>query len=115
MTPTCPQCHSENTYADEGNYICPDCSFEWAIAADANASVPASLEVKDAFGNVLVNGDSVILVKELKVKGSNITLKVGTKIRSIRIKDGDHDIDCKVDGVGMMLKSMYMKKANSNS
>jgi protein PhnA len=111
MTPACPQCQSENTYADEGSTICPDCSFEWAIAADATEAEPTSLEVKDAFGNVLVNGDSVILVKELKVKGSNITLKVGTKIRNIRIKDGDHDIDCKVDGVGMMLKSMYMKKA----
>ena len=112
MTPNCPQCGSENTYADEGNNICPDCSFEWAIV-NADALLEAgTLEVKDAFGNVLVNGDTVILVKELKVKGSNITLKVGTKIKNIRIKEGDHDIDCKVDGVGMMLKSMYMKKAN---
>jgi protein PhnA len=111
MTPTCPQCQSENTYADEGMYICADCSFEWPCA-DAPPEAPDSLEVKDAYGNVLADGDSVILVKELKVKGSNITLKVGTKIKNIRIKAGDHDIDCKVDGIGMMLKSMYMKKAN---
>ena len=112
MPPNCPPCGSENTYTDEGNSICPDCSFEWAIAdTDAAAAVePGTVAVKDAFGNVLVDGDSVILVKELKVKGSNIILKVGTKIKNIRIKEGDHDIDCKVDGVGMMLKSMYMKK-----
>jgi protein PhnA len=112
MTPVCPQCQSENTYADEGILICPDCGFEWSASDTHETMEPGTTVVKDAYGNVLADGDSVILVKELKVKGSNITLKVGTKIRNIRIKAGDHDIDCKVDGVGMMLKSMYMKKAN---
>jgi protein PhnA len=106
--PDCPQCSGANTYADGLLFICPDCGQEFSARAHAEA---ADAPVKDAYGNVLVDGDAVILVKDLKVKGSNITLKMGTKIRQIRIKSGDHEIDCKVDGVGMMLKAMYLKKA----
>jgi protein PhnA len=107
--PACPQCTLENTYVDGSLWICADCGFEWSAAADL-AEVTDSV-IKDAFGNVLQDGDSVLVVKELKVKSSSITLKLGTKIKNIRLKSGDHDVECKVDGVGMMLKSIFLKKA----
>ena len=113
MSQRCPQCNSESIYPDREFLVCADCGHEFS-SAESSSTEPAVGDglIRDAFGQVLSNGDSVLVVKELKVKGSSITLKVGTKIKNIRLKEGDHDVDCKVDGVGMMLKSMYLKKAN---
>lgn len=110
--PACPQCTLENTYQDGDNFICADCAYEWPAQAVAAESEGAAV-VKDANGNVLANGDSVTLIKDLKVKGSSITLKVGTKIKGIRLVDGDHEVDCKVDGVSLALKACYLKKLAS--
>ena len=107
--PACPQCTLENTYPDGDNYVCADCGFEWpqaAVAEDDGERI-----VKDANGNVLQSGDSVVLIKDLKVKGSSTTLKQGTKIKGIRIVDGDHEVDCKTDAGPMMLKACYLRKA----
>lgn len=114
--PACPQCGLENTYPDADNYICPDCGHEWprvADAADADAADAGDGVVRDANGNPLVDGDAVILVKDLKVKGSSSTLKKGTKIKSIRLVDGadGHNVDCKTDLGSMLLKSEFLKKA----
>ena len=109
-SPACPQCTLENTYVDGDHYVCADCGFEWPVAQEAAAEESARV-VKDANGNVLADGDTVVLVKDLKVKGSSITLKVGTKIKNIRIVDGDHEIDCKTDAGPMMLKAAFLKKA----
>ncbi|QEI04737.1 alkylphosphonate utilization protein [Pigmentiphaga aceris] len=107
---TCPQCTLENVYPDGANHVCADCGFEWPLHA-ADAEEDDDVVVKDANGNVLVDGDSVVLIKDLKVKGSSIVLKVGTKVKSIRVVGGDHDIDCKVDGVSFSLKSEFLRKA----
>ncbi|WP_434779736.1 zinc ribbon domain-containing protein YjdM [Neisseria sp. Ec49-e6-T10] len=109
--PTCPVCGMENTYPDGSQYICPDCTHEWSANDEAILEGETEKTVKDANGNVLVNGDSVILVKDLKVKGSSLVLKKGTKVKGIRIIEGDHDIDCKVDGISLQLKSEFLKKA----
>lgn len=108
--PPCPVCALENTYQDGEQYICPDCAQEWPVAAPSE-DTEAEKIVKDAVGNVLVDGDTVTLIKDLKVKGSSQVIKQGTKIKNIRLVSGDHDIDCKVDGTPMMLKSQYLKKA----
>jgi len=100
----------ENTYPDGDNYVCADCGHEWPIAAAADAAEDAEAVVKDANGNVLANGDSVVLIKDLKVKGSSITLKVGTKVKSIRLVGGDHEVDCRMDAGNFMLKACYLKK-----
>ncbi len=101
----------ENTYQDGDNYVCPDCAHEWPVAAQAEEA-DAELVIKDAHGTPLADGDAVILIKDLKVKGSSLVLKKGTKVKSIRLVGGDHDIDCKIDGVGnMSLKSEFLKKA----
>ncbi|MFA9486191.1 alkylphosphonate utilization protein [Moraxella haemolytica] len=109
--PTCPKCNEDYTYADGELLICPMCSHEW-IAGELQADVPT---IKDAVGNVLADGDSVTVIKDLKVKGSSTPIKVGTKVKSIRLiydAPDDHDIDCKVDGFGAMkLKSSVVKKA----
>lgn len=108
--PPCPQCQSEFTYADGNLLICPECGYEWS--ADAASAADEVRVWKDAHGNVLADGDSVTLVKDLKVKGSSTVIKVGTKVKNIRLIDGDHDIDCKIDGFGaMQLKSEFIKKA----
>ena len=107
----CPQCTLENVYPDGANYVCADCGFEWPQAAAEVADDDADTVVKDANGNVLVDGDSVVLIKDLKVKGSSIVLKVGTKVKSIRVVGGDHDVDGKVDGVSFSLKSEFLRKA----
>ena len=115
--PACPQCGLENTYPDGENYVCPDCAHEWpqaGAAADDGASDSAAPgPVKDANGNLLQDGDAVILVKDLKVKGSSSVLKKGTKIKSIRLVDGadGHNVDCKTDLGSMLLKSEFLKKA----
>ena len=108
--PKCPSCSSEYTYEDGELYVCPECAHEWAKAAVESAESGPAL--RDAFGNVLNDGDSVTVIKDLKIKGSSSVVKVGTKVRNIRIVSGDHDIDCKIDGIGaMQLKSEFVKKA----
>ena len=109
--PPCPTCRSEYTYEDGALYICPDCAHEWSKDA-REESTEQERVVKDAYGNVLSDGDSVTVIKDLKVKGSSSVVKVGTKVKNIRLVDGDHDIDCKIDGIGaMQLKSGFVKKA----
>ncbi|MFB9324749.1 zinc ribbon domain-containing protein YjdM [Paenibacillus aurantiacus] len=109
--PSCPQCNSDYTYEDRGLYICPSCSHEWSAQSNIEAS-EAQKTIKDANGNVLNDGDAVTIIKDLKVKGSSSVLKVGTKVKSIRLVEGDHNIDCKIDGFGAMkLKSEFVKKA----
>ena len=108
--PKCPSCSSEYTYEDGDMLVCPECAHEWPKTA--SESVEAESVVRDAFGAVLSNGDSVTVIKDLKIKGSSLVVKVGTKVRNIRIISGDHDIDCKIDGIGaMQLKSEFVKKA----
>jgi len=108
--PKCPSCSSEYTYEDGEMFVCPECAHEWAKGAEGSAA--ADVVVRDAFGNVLSDGDSVTVIKDLKIKGSSSVVKVGTKVRNIRIVSGDHDIDCKIDGIGaMQLKSEFVKKA----
>jgi protein PhnA len=109
--PNCPKCGSEFAYEDAGLLICPECAHEWT-PSQGEAPAEEARVVRDANGNVLADGDTVTLVKDLKVKGSSLVIKVGTKAKNIRIIEGDHDIDCKIDGVGaMQLKSEFVKKA----
>lgn len=108
--PQCPACHSEYTYEDGILFICPECSHEWA---KEGVDTPDNHEriIKDAHGSVLQDGDTVTVIKDLNVKGSSLVVKVGTKVKNIRLVDGDHDIDCKIDGIGAMkLKSQFVKK-----
>lgn len=108
--PNCPKCNSEYTYEDGTNFVCPECAHEWST--DATEQESDTLIVKDANGKLLADGDSVTIIKDLKVKGSSSTLKIGTKVKSIRLVEGDHNIDCKIDGFGAMkLKSEFVKKA----
>ncbi|MBG9456875.1 alkylphosphonate utilization protein [Lysinibacillus sphaericus] len=108
--PNCPKCNSEYTYEDGTNFVCPECAHEWST--DGTEQEADTLIVKDANGNLLADGDSVTVIKDLKVKGSSSTLKIGTKVKSIRLVEGDHNIDCKIDGFGAMkLKSEFVKKA----
>lgn len=109
--PKCPQCSSEYTYEDGNMYVCPECGHEWS--KHAPSEVPDEKRVvKDAFGTVLADGDTVTVIKDLKIKGSSSVVKVGTKVKNIRLVEGDHDIDCKIDGIGAMsLKSEFVKKA----
>ena len=112
--PACPMCGLENTYPDAGNYVCPDCAYEWPQVASAQSDeATGDGVVRDANGNVLQDGDAVILVKDLKVKGSSTTLKKGTKIKSIRLVDGadGHNVDGKTDLGSLLLKSEFLKKA----
>lgn len=106
--PNCPQCNSEYTYEDGSLLICPECAYEWTTD---QVEETTGLIVKDANGNVLSDGDSISVIKDLKVKGSSTPLKQGTKVKNIRLVDGDHNIDCKIDGFGpMKLKSEFVKK-----
>ena len=108
--PKCPQCNSEFTYEDGTMFVCPECAHEWS--KDAAESAVERRVVRDANGNELQDGDSVTVIKDLKVKGSSSVVKVGTKVKSIRLVEGDHDIDCKIDGIGAIgLKSEFVKKA----
>ena len=107
--PPCPKCDSEYTYEDGINYICPECGHEWS--KQSTTETLDETVIKDANGNVLHDGDTVTVIKDLKVKGSSLVVKVGTKVKNIRLVDGDHDIDCKIDGIGaMQLKSEFVKK-----
>jgi len=108
--PNCPECNSEYTYEDGSTFVCPECAHEWSQEAVSENNEEQQI-VKDSNGNVLNDGDAVTVIKDLKVKGSSSTLKQGTKVKSIRIVEGDHNIDCKIDGFGAMkLKSEFVKK-----
>ena len=110
----CPACQSEHAYQDRDLWICPECGHEWSSTAGSTAEAPADAGVRDAHGNALSDGDSVIVMKDLKVKGSSSVVKGGTKVRNIRLQDATdgHNIACKIDGIGAMnLKSEFVKKA----
>ena len=108
--PPCPQCNSAFVYEDGQQLTCPECGHEWR--PDSGVTEAVQRIWKDAFGNVLQDGDSVTVIKDLKVKGSGSVVKVGTKVRNIRLVEGDHDIDCRIDGIGaMQLKTMFVRKA----
>lgn len=113
--PPCPQCQSVLTYEDGAMLVCPECGHEWSAAASSDgdaASESTVLTVKDAHGALLADGDTVVLIKDLKIKGSSSSVKVGTKVKGIRLVEGDHNIDCKIAGFGaMQLKSEFVKKA----
>ncbi|MEN2465992.1 zinc ribbon domain-containing protein YjdM [Ornithinibacillus sp. JPR2-1] len=107
--PNCPTCNSEYTYEDGTMLICPECGYEWVLNQEQDNK--EELAIKDANGNILHDGDTVTVIKDLKVKGSSSVLKQGTKVKGIRIVDGDHNIDCKIAGFGaMQLKSEFVKK-----
>ena len=107
--PACPKCRSEYTYEDGALLICPECAHEWS--ADAAESTSDSKVIRDSAGNELQDGDTVTVIKDLKVKGSSSVVKIGTKVKNIRLVDADHDIDCKIDGFGQMsLKSEFVRK-----
>ncbi|MGL4768017.1 MAG: zinc ribbon domain-containing protein YjdM [Formosimonas sp.] len=108
--PACPQCGQDNVYPDAELLVCADCGHEFTAAADV--AQDETRVVTDSNGNVLTNGDAVILIKDLKVKGSSLVIKKGTKVKNIRIVEGDHDIDCKIDGVALSLKSEFLKKSS---
>lgn len=109
--PSCPTCKSQFTYEDDGLYICPECAHEWPVHAAAPAEMSERI-YRDSAGNVLQDGDTVTVIKDLKLKGSAGAVKIGTKVKNIRLVDRDHDIDCKIDGFGAMsLKSEFVKKA----
>ena len=108
--PHCPKCQSNLTYEDGDMLNCPECFHEWAKAEQSEMAIEDE-GVRDAYGNLLVNGDSITIIKDLKSKGSSSTLKSGTKIKNIRLIEGDHNIDCKIDGIGgLQLKSEFVKK-----
>ena len=112
--PACPHCASTLSYEDGVNYVCPECAYEWPqrVTAEPTEAAPAARVVRDSQGNELKDGDSVMVIKDLKVKGSSTVVKVGTKVKNIRLVDGDHDIDCRIEGVGAMgLKSQFVRKA----
>lgn len=107
LLPPCPECSSEFTYELDALLVCPECGHEWSPDADTAA------QIRDSVGNILSDGDTVTVIKDLKVKGSSAVVKVGTKVRGIRLVEGDHDIDCKVPGIGQMgLKSQFVKKVS---
>lgn len=107
--PACPKCNSEFTYEDGSQLVCPECAHEWSAGSSEVAE--DGKVIRDAVGNILQDGDTVTVIKDLKVKGSSSTLKVGTKVKGIRLVNGDHDIDCKIEGFGAMkLKSEFVKK-----
>lgn len=110
--PKCPKCNSEYTYQDNQLFICPECAHEWTDEPSEKSIPEDELIVKDAHGVLLKDGDAVTVIKDLKVKGSSSVVKVGTKVKNIKLVDGDHNIDCKIDGIGAMkLKSEFVKKA----
>ena len=109
VLPNCPKCQSEYTYEDRNVFVCPECANEWT---HEDAEKSEENVVKDVHGNILKDGDTVTVIKDLKVKGSSSVLKIGTKVKGIRIVDGDHNIDCRIDGFGaMQLKSEFVKKS----
>ena len=110
VLPPCPKCHSEFTYTDGALFMCPDCAHEWTGASAADE--PETKVYRDSVGTILQDGDTVTVIKDLKLKGSGGVIKMGTKVKNIRLVDSDHDIDCKIDGFGAMsLKSEFVRKA----
>ena len=110
--PACPKCGSGFTYEDGDKFVCPECAHEWPKDAPEESAEEVRV-VRDANGTELHDGDTVTVIKDLKVKGSSLVVKVGTKVKNIRLAEGDHDIDCKIDGIGAMgLKSEFVKKAS---
>jgi protein PhnA len=108
--PACPECNGIYTYQDRELYICPECGHEWPDNRE-DPEESALFQVRDAHGNALQDGDSISVIKDLKIRGSSTTVKVGTKVKNIRLTEGDHNIDCKIDGIGaMQLKSEFVKK-----
>lgn len=108
--PACPQCNSGFTYEDGNNFVCPECAHEWSREAAGPAEAAAKV-YRDSAGNVLQDGDTVTVIKDLKLKGSSGVVKMGTKVKNIRLVDRDHDIDCKIDGFGAMsLKTEFVRK-----
>lgn len=108
--PNCPKCNSAYTYENGSLLVCPECGHEWTLELDMDTNEDNKV-IKDANGNVLNDGDSITVIKDLKVKGSSLVVKIGTKVKNIRLVDGDHDIDCKIEGFGAMkLKSKFVKK-----
>ena len=109
--PACPSCGSGFTYEDGALLVCPECGHEWS-ADTVTVAAEDERVIRDANGTVLADGDTVTVIKDLKVKGSSLVVKVGTRVKNIRLVDGDHDIDCKIDGIGAMkLKSEFVRKA----
>jgi protein PhnA len=109
--PACPKCNSEFTYEDGGLYICPECAHEWPVRTAVASDENSNKVYRDSAGNVLQDGDTVTVIKDLKLKGSGGVVKMGTKVKNIRLVDSDHDIDCKIDGFGAMsLKTEFVKK-----
>lgn len=109
--PHCPACNADYTYEDGTLFVCPMCGHEWAQAGD-DSPAEESRDIRDANGNVLIDGDTITVIKDLKIKGSSQVVKVGTRVKNIRLVEGDHDIDCKIDGIGAMkLKSEFVRKA----
>jgi protein PhnA len=110
--PPCPKCNSLYTYQDQNLLICPECAHEWSPQTQASDEIEIAKQIRDANGNLLADGDVVTVIKDLKIKGSSSVVKVGTKVKILRLVDGDHDIDCRIEGIGpMMLKSEFVKKA----
>lgn len=111
--PPCPKCNSEYTYEDGDQLVCPECAHEWKAGENADGADDARV-IKDSVGNLLQDGDTITVIKDLKVKGSSLVVKVGTKVKNIRLVDGDHDIDCKIDGIGAMkLKSSSYARSDA--
>lgn len=109
--PKCPECKGINVYVSEDNFICPDCFYEWNSTSQIEDNNSDTIVVKDSNGIILQNGDTVVTIKNLPVKGASQSIKAGTKVKNIRLTDGDHNIDCKIDGFGAMsLKSEFVKK-----
>lgn len=109
--PACPKCNSEFTYEDGGNYVCPECGHEWSAQVVTSAE-DGEVVYRDSAGNVLNDGDTVTVIKDLKMKGASSPIKMGTKVKNIRLVNSDHNIDCKIDGFGAVsLKSEFVKKA----
>lgn len=109
--PNCPECGSEYTYEDRDLYVCPECAHEWLAVTAALDETETGDVIRDASGNQLQDGDTISVIKDLKVKGTSLVVKVGTKVKNIRLVGGDHDIDCKIDGIGAMkLKSEFVRK-----
>lgn len=110
--PPCPKCKSAFTYEDGSLLICPECAHEWTAGTAQEADAADDTVIRDSAGNVLQDGDTITVIKDLKLKGSSKVIKMGTKVKNIRLVGGDHDIDCKIDGIGAMsLKSEFVKKA----
>lgn len=112
IMPKCPECNSEYVYQDRNLFVCPECGHEWSSQVVETEVVSTKKVYKDAHGTELNDGDDIIVIKDLKVKGSSDVVKQGTKVKNIKLVDSDHDIDCKIDGIGQMsLKTEFVKKA----